>query len=130
MRREEWNAIADGLNTTLIESKGRTNPRTLSKRMGLKPGSHFQWNGDRWQSISRSGIFSKVWNASPVQMEDGTVQLQVLAQESPPRNLEYGLSKSLYTGHWVSFILSHVFIVILYLIFVILIITPTSLHIL
>ena len=130
LRKEEWTAIAGGLNTTLIESRGRTNPRTLSKRMGLKPGSHFQWNGDRWQSISRSGIFSKVWNASPVQMEDGTVQLQVLAQESPPRNLEYGLSKSLYTGHWVSFILSHVFIVILYLIFVILIITPTSLLIL
>lgn len=131
LRREEWTAIADALNTTLIESRGRTNPRTLSKRMGLKPGSHFQWNADRWQSIARSGIFSKVWRASPVQMEDGTVQLQVLAQEAPPRNLEYGLSKSLYTGHWVSFIISHVFIAILHLIsviFVILIIKPTSPH--
>lgn len=33
-------------------------------------------------------------------MSDGTVQLQVLAQEAPPRNLEYGITKSLYTGHW------------------------------
>jgi len=100
LRREEWISIADNLNTTLIESKGKTSPRTLSKRMGLKAGSHFQWNGDRWQSIARSGIFSKIWSASPVQMGDGTVQLQVLCQESPPRNLEYGISKSLYTGNW------------------------------
>lgn len=109
LRKEEWISISDSLNTTLIEAKGKTNPHTLSKRMGLKAGRHFQWNGDRWQSIARSGIFSKIWSASPVQMGDGTVQLQVLCQESPPRNLEYGVSKSLYTGHWVSCIYISVF---------------------
>jgi hypothetical protein len=102
LRNEEWIAVADRLNTTLIESKGRTSANTLSKRLGLKAGNHFCWDGDRWQSIARSGIFSKIWRASPVQMGDGTVQLQVLCQESPPRNLEYGISKSLYTGNWVS----------------------------
>jgi hypothetical protein len=102
LRSEEWVAVADQLNTTLIESRGRTSANTLSKRLGLKAGNHFCWNGDRWQSIARSGIFSKIWRTSPVQMGDGTVQLQVLCQEAPPRNLEYGISKSLYTGNWVS----------------------------
>jgi len=31
-------------------------------------------------------------------MNDGTAQLQVICQEPQPRNLEYGISKSLYTG--------------------------------
>lgn len=100
LRSEEWIAVVDKLNTTLIESKGRTSASTLSKRLGLKAGHHFCWDGDRWQSIARSGIFTKIWRTSPVQMGDGTVQLQVLCQESPPRNLEYGISKSLYTGNW------------------------------
>jgi hypothetical protein len=102
LRREEWVSISDQLNTTLVESKGRTNARTISRRLGLEAGRHFCWNGDRWQRIAQSGIFSKIWRTSPVQMGDGTVQLQVLCQESPPRNLEYGISKSLYTGNWVS----------------------------
>ena len=102
LRREEWAAVASTLNTTLIEAKGRTNPHTLSKRMGLRPGRHFQWDGQKWRSIAQSGIFSKIYNANPAKMRDGSVQLQVLCEESPPRNLEYGLSKSLYTGHWVS----------------------------
>jgi outer membrane protein assembly factor BamA len=33
-------------------------------------------------------------------MSDGTVQLQVFVKEPPPRHLEYGLGKSLYTGGW------------------------------
>jgi len=102
LRQQEWVAITSNLNTTLVEAKGRTNPHTLSNRMGLQPGRHFQWDGSRWQRIAQSGIFEKIWRANPVQMDDGTVQMQVLCQESPPRNLEYGVSKSLYTGHWVS----------------------------
>jgi outer membrane protein assembly factor BamA len=100
LRGDEWNKISNNLNTTLIEANGRTNARTLSKRLGLRPGKHFCWKGERWQRIAQSGIFSKIWQANPVRMGDGTVQLQVLAQEAAPRNLEYGISKSLYTGHW------------------------------
>ena len=99
---DEWTKIKSQLNTTLIEAKGRTNPRTLSKRLGLKSGHHFKWDGHLWQRIAQSGIFTKVWKAQPVKMSDGSVQVQVLAQESPSKNLEYGIQKSLYTGNWVS----------------------------
>lgn len=102
LKQEEWTAIARNLNSTLVEAKGLTNPHTISKRMGMYPGRHFKWDGSRWTKIAQSGIFAKIWRAGPVQMADGTVQMQVLAQESPPRNLEYGVSKSLYTGHLVS----------------------------
>lgn len=101
LSRDEWIKIKSGLNTTLITTEGRTNPNKISKRLDLHPGDHFRWNSQRWQNIAQSGIFSKIWRASPVQMNDGTVQLQVLAEEAPPRNLEYGITKSLYTGHWV-----------------------------
>jgi len=97
---EEWEQVKSGLNTTLVEAKGRTNPRTIAKRLGLEAGRHFRWNGQRWTNIAQSGIFARVWKASPVKLSDGSVQVQVLAQESPPRNLEYGIQKSLYTGNW------------------------------
>lgn len=103
LRNEEWVAIAREMNSTLIETDGRANPRKIGQRLGLLPGNHFQWDGNLWKTVAQSGIFAKVFAASPVRMNDGTVQLQVLCQEAPPRNLEYGVSKSLYTGHWVSF---------------------------
>jgi len=104
LTRDEWMSVKNSLNTTLIEAEGRTNPNKISKRLDMYPGDHFRWNSQRWLNIAQSGIFSKIWRASPVQMSDGTVQLQVLAQEAPPRNLEYGITKSLYTGHWVSIV--------------------------
>ena len=103
LRNEEWVAIAREMNSTLIETDGRANPKKIGQRLGLLPGNHFQWDGNLWKTVAQSGIFAKVFAASPVRMNDGTVQLQVLCQEAPPRNLEYGVSKSLYTGHWVSF---------------------------
>merc|ERR1711957_714180 len=51
-------------------------------------------------NIVQSGIFSKILDCRPAPMHDGTVQMQITAQEPPPRNLEYGISKSLYTGGW------------------------------
>lgn len=101
-KAEEWTKIKSSLNSTLVEAKGRTNPRTLSKRLGLKSGDHFRWDGRLWQNIANSGIFTKIWRANPVRLEDGSVQVQVLAEESPSKNLEYGIQKSLYTGNWVS----------------------------
>jgi len=100
LRLDEWQSIASTLNTTLIPTSGRTRPSVLSSRLRLHPQQHFQWNANRWRNIASSGIFSKIWRATPLQMDDGTVQLQIVAQESPPRNLEYGITKSLYTGHW------------------------------
>ena len=81
LRPEEWNKIKNELNTTLIEAKGRTNPRIISKRLGLKSGEHFRWDGQLWQNIAQSGIFTRVFKANPVKLNDGSVQFQVIAQE-------------------------------------------------
>jgi outer membrane protein assembly factor BamA len=88
------------LNTTFVETKGRTSPIKIAKALKLLPGRPFQWDGGRWQQISRSGIFSRVLQTSPERMPDGTVSLQVYVTEAAPRHLEYGLGKSLYTGSW------------------------------
>ena len=88
------------LNTTFITTIGKTSPTRIAKALQLRPKTTFQWQSHRWQAILAHGIFSKVLRATPERMPDGTVQLQILAIEAPPRNLEYGLSKSLYTGSW------------------------------
>jgi hypothetical protein len=88
------------LNTTYVPTQGRTKPSRIAKALKLTPGKPFQWDGSRWQKITTSGIFSRILRASPERMSDGTVVLQVFATEPPPRHLEYGLAKSLYTGTW------------------------------
>ena len=90
------------LNTTYVPSTdgGRTNPRSIAKALKLQPKSPFCWKAPRWDAIVQSGIFRRVLNTSPRRMPDGTVQLQVFVEENPTRHLEYGLSKSLYTGSW------------------------------
>ena len=88
------------LNTTFITTIGKTSPTRIAKALQLRPRTSFQWQGHRWQAILANGIFTKVLRATPERMPDGTVQLQILAIEAPARNLEYGLSKSLYTGSW------------------------------
>jgi len=92
---------ADKLNTTLVVTdKGKTRPRVLSQVLGLKSNSPFSWNAAAWRKIAGSGIFHKVYGANPTMLKDGTVQLQLMVQEAPPRHLEYGLARSLYTGQW------------------------------
>ena len=88
------------LNTTFVETKGRTSPIKVAKALKLFPGRPFKWDAGRWQQISTSGIFSRVLQTSPERMPDGTVTLQVYCTEPAPRHLEYGLGKSLYTGSW------------------------------
>lgn len=90
----------DDLNTTLVTASGRTNPDVIAKALQLLPGRPFRWEPRRWQQVARSGIFSRVVRASPERLRDGSVQLQILCQEAAPRHLEYGLTKSLYTGSW------------------------------
>ena len=68
--------------------------------MNLIAGKPFQWDSTRWKKVASSGIFSNVLQVAPRRMKDGTVQLQVFATEPPPRHLEYGLGKSLYSGSW------------------------------
>ena len=100
IRNEDWAKVVSTLNTTLIQTSGRTRRAILSKHLDLSPGNHFSWDKRKWQKIAGSGLFQKIWKANPARMKDGTVQFQILAQEPPPRNLEYGISKSLYTGKW------------------------------
>lgn len=88
------------LNTTYVETTRRTKPSKVARALGLLPGCPFQWSAWRWDKIASSGVFGKILRVSPHRMVDGTVQLQVYATEPPPRHLEYGLGKSLYTGSW------------------------------
>jgi outer membrane protein assembly factor BamA len=88
------------LNTTLVPTQGRTSAQKIASALSLRPGEPFQWDGSRWQRVLSSGIFANVVRASPQPMRDGTVQLQILAVESPSRHLEYGVGRSLYTGSW------------------------------
>lgn len=88
------------LNTTFVETSGRTKPSKVAKALQLRPGSPFQWSDALWGKVASSGVFGKVLRVAPRRMDDGTVQLQVIATEPPPRHLEYGLGKSLYTGSW------------------------------
>lgn len=88
------------LNTTLVPTTGRTRPNCIARALKLDPGKPFCWDSVRWQQIAKSGVFSKILDATPRQMPDGGVQLHVSVTEAPARHLEYGLGKSLYTGGW------------------------------
>jgi outer membrane protein assembly factor BamA len=90
----------NNLNMTYVETSGRTDPSRIAQALKMTPGRPFRWDGSRWHSIAGSGVFSRILKASPERARDGTVQLRILATEAPPRNLEYGISKSLYTGSW------------------------------
>lgn len=90
------------LNTTFVPSTegGRTSPRRIAQALQLQPNQPFRWIAPRWDAVRRSRIFRRVFMVSPARMPDGTVQVHVGVEESPWRHLEYGLSKSLYTGSW------------------------------
>jgi len=88
------------LNTTYVQTVGRTKPSRIASAMQLSPGRPFRWDSSRWRQISGSGIFGRILKASPESMRDGTVQLHIYATEAPARHLEYGLAKSLYTNGW------------------------------
>lgn len=87
-------------NTTFIETEGKTRPSRIAYALGLQPGAPFRWDASRWSNIATSSVFGRIIQAGPKRMQDGTVQLQILATEAPPRHLEYGVTKSLYTGSW------------------------------
>lgn len=99
--RPDTTVTRNDLNFTYIPTPtGRTRPRRIAAALELLPGQQFRWNEQRWRKIVKSGIFQKVIQAVPQTVSDGTIQLQMVVQEAPPRHLEYGLSKSLYTGDW------------------------------
>lgn len=101
LRGKEDKQIAKAnTNTTLVQTSGKTRPSRVAHALGLKPGKPFQWDPSRWGLIAESGIFKRVLQANPQRMHDGTVQLQILATEAASRHLEYGVTKSLYTGSW------------------------------
>mmetsp|Transcript_1885 Transcript_1885/g.2710 ORF Transcript_1885/g.2710 Transcript_1885/m.2710 type:complete len:835 (+) Transcript_1885:244-2748(+) len=101
LRRKERNiAKPNELNTTFVPTTGRTRANAIAKALQLEGGKPFRWNEDKWKLVLTSGIFRRVLRASPQPLNDGTVQLQIICQEPSQRNLEYGVSKSLYTGEW------------------------------
>mmetsp|Transcript_5608 Transcript_5608/g.11690 ORF Transcript_5608/g.11690 Transcript_5608/m.11690 type:complete len:542 (+) Transcript_5608:921-2546(+) len=96
------------MNSTLVKSIGRTNPYALAEALDLYPGRPFRWEQWRWDKVARSGLFAEVEkrvtkieeaNVSNVG-QPGKVRLDILAREAPCRTLDYGVTKSLYTGGW------------------------------
>mmetsp|Transcript_5607 Transcript_5607/g.11687 ORF Transcript_5607/g.11687 Transcript_5607/m.11687 type:complete len:157 (+) Transcript_5607:921-1391(+) len=94
------------MNSTLVKSIGRTNPYALAEALDLYPGRPFRWEQWRWDKVARSGLFAEVEkrvtkieeaNVSNVG-QPGKVRLDILAREAPCRTLDYGVTKSLYTG--------------------------------
>lgn len=88
------------LNTTLVPTTGKTDPAKIARAMRLAPGEPFRWLDDRWAKIASSGVFSRILRASPEPATDGGVCLQIHAVEPPPRHLEYGIGKSVWTDSW------------------------------
>lgn len=86
------------LNTSHVQTNGKTRPAAIAKALQMKPGQVFQWDASRWRKVAQSGIWDKVLHVEPVRLKDGTVQLRVIAEEGHSRRIEYGLTKSLYTG--------------------------------
>jgi len=94
------NLSKDNLNTTYVTTDGRTKPRRVASALGLTAGRPFQWDGNKWRNVVTCGVFARVLQASPRPMPDGSAQLHIIATEAPPRHLEYGMGRSLYTGSW------------------------------
>eukprot|EP00815_Leptocylindrus_aporus_P009194 CAMPEP_0116057496 /NCGR_PEP_ID=MMETSP0322-20121206/4641_1 /TAXON_ID=163516 /ORGANISM="Leptocylindrus danicus var. apora, Strain B651" /LENGTH=630 /DNA_ID=CAMNT_0003541509 /DNA_START=35 /DNA_END=1927 /DNA_ORIENTATION=+ len=88
------------LNTTYVQTEGRTKAKPIARTLDLYPGEPFRWQQARWKRILGAGLFSNILKCTPARTNDGKVQLQVIAAERPPRNLEYGVTKSFYTGSW------------------------------
>ena len=99
-RLQEVKIDRKDLNTTFVTTTGRTKATKIAQAMNLNPGQPFQYFDDRWNKIASSGIFSKVLKKSPESASDGGVCLQVFATEPPPRHLEYGIGKSVWTNSW------------------------------
>jgi len=93
------------MNSTLVRAEGRTSPRAVAEAMGLRPGEPFRWEQWRWEKVRRSGLFEDVEKrvVKPLGAEGedgGAVRVDLLAREAPCRTLDYGVTKSLYTGGW------------------------------
>ena len=86
------------LNTTFVQTSGKTRNNAIAKAIGLKKGDVFQWDAAKWKNVVNSKIWDKVLQVQPVRLQDGSIQLRVICQESNRRRVEYGVSKSLYTG--------------------------------
>eukprot|EP00536_Pseudo-nitzschia_multiseries_P003157 jgi/Psemu1/295119/fgenesh1_pm.47_\ len=99
-RMPNLNIDRKDLNTTLVPTTGRTDAKKIAQAMKLRPGTPFKWMDTRWSKITSSGVFSKILKASPQPTTDGGVCLQVYAMEPPPRHLEYGIGKSIWTNSW------------------------------
>jgi outer membrane protein assembly factor BamA len=89
----------EDLNTTFVPTKGRTRGDVIARTLRMEPGEVFKWDNERWQNVANSGLFELV-RTKPTKDKNGNVQLMVQATEKPTRNLEYGVTKSLYTGEW------------------------------
>ena len=98
LQRSSSNIQKNDLNTTYVQTIGKTRNDKIAKAIGLKKGEVFRWDAQKWKTVVQSGIWDKVLSVEPIRLKDGSVQLRVICQECPRRHVEYGVTKSLYTG--------------------------------
>ena len=98
---------------------GRTRPSKIARMVKQLPGSHFQILPERWAQLAtypargilrgndselrggrKSAVFSTIHAVRPIPISPDTVELEIVATESKPLSLEYGVTKSLYSDQW------------------------------
>ena len=99
-RSQLQNFNPNKLNTTYVQTQGKTRASVVAKALGLAASEPFRWSETDWTSIQRSPVFQEVLQAEPVRLEDGSIQFRIICRERPVRNLEYGVSKSLFSNKW------------------------------
>jgi len=95
------------LNTTYMQTTGTTQSCAIAKALRLEPGAVFQMEDPSCAILKQSGLFQELLTVEPVRLakdgetnEPDAVQLRIIAIENPSRNLEYGVSKGMYSGGW------------------------------
>ena len=89
----------EDLETRFEEGEGKVKGKTIEKYMGMCEGEVFKWDEEVWRRIEGNGCFEHL-KARVRDEGGGEVGVEVVAVERPRRNLEYGVTKSLYTGEW------------------------------
>mmetsp|Transcript_1332 Transcript_1332/g.2149 ORF Transcript_1332/g.2149 Transcript_1332/m.2149 type:complete len:680 (+) Transcript_1332:428-2467(+) len=117
---EELSSSSSSSSSTSSGSTKKRNYTKMAQALRLHPNQPFCWNAKRWDAILSSGLFRNVFRVTPERTSSSsssssqeesndndsndssssTVCLHIIAEKSPSHTLEYGISKSIYTGGW------------------------------
>lgn len=90
----------NNVTTTLVQASGRIKENRIAQCLQLTPGQPFVWNNQQWKRVEASGLFETLYQVAPQPADDGSIVLHIVGTEAPARRFEYGVGKSLYSGHW------------------------------